>query len=75
MRQAGFHRNVFDIFTRVWQREVRAEQSRETFEQLYRKRFGDEAYEWVRGARRWLGKQSERQALIRYLSEDDPYSA
>ncbi len=44
------------------------------FEAIYTERFGPDDYAKVKAIREWLQTQSNRNMLIAYLLEKDPYS-
>lgn len=75
LKQSGLADKLNAIFTAPWQRKIRAESSRDTFEQLYRRKFGDSDYEKIREIRDWLHAHPHREALRAFLVADNPWSA
>ncbi|CAK7060764.1 zf-TFIIB domain-containing protein [Saezia sanguinis] len=75
LKKAGLAHQLNSIFTTPWQRKVRSESAKDTFEQMYRKKFGNEDYEKVKSVRAWLVAHPHRNALRAFLMAEDPWSA
>lgn len=69
LRDMGLLGNVHSIFTAVWQREIRAEDSRVAQARIYEKRFGPDGYAELRRIRDWLNEQPHKSAMLRFLSD------
>jgi Zn-finger nucleic acid-binding protein len=63
------------IFTRQWQKQLRDNDTKATFAQLYKDKFGEADYEKVKELRRWLNEHENKAELRSYLLAEDPYSA
>ncbi len=74
LREQGLHTNVHNVFTAVWQRKLRREETHETFERLYRERFGEESFGELQRIREWLYSQPQCDAMVRFLIDPDPFS-
>jgi Zn-finger nucleic acid-binding protein len=74
LRGRNLHDEIHLIFTEPWQTEARLEEARERLDAIYAKQFGDE-YEEVKRIRRWLENHPNRQKVLAFLSDADPYKA
>ncbi len=74
LREQGLHTNVHNVFTAVWQRKLRREDCAETFDRLYRERFGEAGFGELQRIREWLYSQPQRDAMLRFLIAPDPFS-
>ncbi|MDN3637704.1 zf-TFIIB domain-containing protein [Simiduia curdlanivorans] len=63
------------VLTRQWQKQIRADHAKQTFSDLYEKKFGTERYQKLKNFREWLMQQEDRSVLRAYLFADDPYAA
>ncbi|WP_165856111.1 zf-TFIIB domain-containing protein [Marinobacter sp. JSM 1782161] len=63
------------IFTDQWQQAIRTQSARETFEDIYQERFGEDDYRKARDVREWLRNNANRADLRAYILAEDPYSA
>jgi Zn-finger nucleic acid-binding protein len=73
LKDRNLHDEVYKIFTAPWQREIRLEEARRNFQARYSAKFGEQDYARVRQIKRWLNDHPERQALLAYLNDQDPY--
>jgi Zn-finger nucleic acid-binding protein len=60
------------IFTAPWQTAVRREDARVRLDAIYRQRFGAD-YEEVKRMRGWMAQHPERDTIVAYLADRDPY--
>jgi Zn-finger nucleic acid-binding protein len=69
-------RNLYDevhlVFTAPWQSAVRKEESRTRLDAIYRQRFGSD-YDEVRRIREWIYGHPERDHIIAFLTDPEPY--
>jgi Zn-finger nucleic acid-binding protein len=72
LKAHGLHDHLHQVATEPWQAEVRREETRAHLEALYRKRYGADYDEVVR-VRRWLGAHPERQSILAFLTDPDPF--
>ena len=54
----GLAGNLNSILTDSWQKRIRQEKTSDTFEQLYRSKFGDADYQKACDVREWLHNHS-----------------
>jgi len=73
LRTRGAHDEVHLFFMDIWQDKLRAEESRQRMEKMYRERFGEEDYAKLRDIRAWLEQHPQHGALVAYLTDRDPY--
>ena len=72
LKARGLHDHLHQVATEPWQAEVRREETRAHLEALYRKRYGADYDEVVR-VRRWLRTHPERQSILAFLTDPDPF--
>ena len=75
LKEAGVAGSLNHIVTRSWQHQLREKTAKEHFDELYRAKFGEEAYTKIKELRRWLQAQPNKADLRNYLLAEDPYSA
>ncbi len=75
LEAAGLHDEINQVFTQPWQKHIQDEQAALRLDRMYRERFGELDYEKVKGMREWLQGHPNRNMLIAYLLDKDPYSA
>jgi len=71
--ERNLHDNVNEFFTRPWQDDLHATETRNHLENLYLEKFGAEDYEHVRQIREWLKAHPRQGMLLAFLQADDPY--
>lgn len=67
------HDEIHRIFSTAWQNEVRREHMADKLDQVYQNRFGAGTYAKVVEMRDWLQAQPQREALLAFLQDQDPY--
>jgi Zn-finger nucleic acid-binding protein len=75
LHDRGLHDRVHLFFQDPWQRRLRAEETRQLLEKMYRERFGERDYARIREIRAWLHQHLLQGALVAYLTDKDPYRA
>lgn len=75
LKAEGLSGSLNAVVTSQWQKELRENSAREGFAEIYRNKFGDEAYSKIREMRAWLLSQENKSDLRAYLLAQDPYSA
>ncbi len=75
LKAEGFAGSLNTILTNHWQKSVREDQARATFDKLYRSKFGGESYDRVQEIRQWLEQHPCEDELKAFLMAVDPYSA
>ncbi|EIJ42688.1 hypothetical protein BegalDRAFT_1814 [Beggiatoa alba B18LD] len=74
LKDRNLHDEVDKIITDIWQKNVRLEASRQTFQTFYLQQFGQADYEEIQRIKAWLSQHPKRDALLNYLQIKDPYS-
>ncbi|WP_444920640.1 zf-TFIIB domain-containing protein [Microbulbifer sp. CnH-101-G] len=75
LKAEGLADSLNFLVTNEWQKKLRDSNARETFSEVYRKRFGEETYGKVKEFREWLQNQENKADITAYLVAEDPYSA
>jgi Zn-finger nucleic acid-binding protein len=73
LRQRGLHRRLHTITNEPWQRQLRAEERRATWEAIYTARFGADDYAEIQRVRAWLTEHPQQAMLLAFLTSPDPY--
>lgn len=73
LKKRNLHDDLHGIFTEFWQAGAKREQRKKKFQQIYVDRFGEEDYKKIRRIRHWLDTKANREELIAYLTDRDPY--
>ncbi|MCC6298791.1 MAG: zf-TFIIB domain-containing protein [Anaerolineales bacterium] len=71
--ELGLHDNVNEFFTRPWQDDLHAAETRNHLDKLYLEKFGAEDYERIKNVREWMNGHPRKGMLIAFLQSDDPY--
>lgn len=75
LKKSGLAGKLNSIFTAPWQRQIRSESSADTFEQLYREKFGESDYEKVKAFREWLLSHPQADSLKAFIVAENPWSS
>ena len=75
LKEAGIAGSLNSIVTQSWQQQLRAETTKDHFQQMYEAKFGTDVYTKVKALREWLYAQPQKSDLRAYLLAEDPYSA
>jgi Zn-finger nucleic acid-binding protein len=75
LKAAGLGDEINLIFTKPWQEKVQDEIAADRLAEMYLERFGTDDYERIKGIREWLGHHPNRNTLLAYLLDEDPYAA
>jgi Zn-finger nucleic acid-binding protein len=62
------------IFISQWQKSIRVNNSRITFSDIYKEKFGEETYTKAKEIREWLNNHPCKEDLRSYILADDPYT-
>lgn len=63
------------VVTQNWQRDIRKNNAKQNFSEIYAAKFGEENYSKIQDLRTWLSSQENKSDLRAYLLAEDPYSA
>lgn len=74
LKLEGLTEQLNEIFTDAYQAALRAAQVKESLDDMYRYKFGDAAYEDLKGMRSWLVSQGQRSDMLSFLMAQDPYT-
>lgn len=66
---------INEIFTQPWQKHIQDEIVAQKFDAMYLERFGENDYEKIKEIRTWLQERPNRNMLMAFLTDRDPYSA
>ncbi len=69
----NLHDNLNDFFTRSWQDNLRAVETKKNMENIYLLKFGADDYQHIQEVRVWLEDHPKRGMLLAFLQADDPY--
>ncbi|WP_050753735.1 hypothetical protein [Pseudobacteroides cellulosolvens] len=61
------------FFTKPWQSKLQAEMTKERLDQKYLESFGPESYEKIKDIRNWLYNHPQKDKLIHFILDYDPY--
>lgn len=74
LKAIDLHDELNQVFTIPWQRRIQNEISASKLRDMYLDRFGEDDYSKIKAIREWLLNNPNRNALIAYLKDDDPYT-
>ncbi len=72
LKKAGLAGKLNKIFTHVWQRKIREDETSSTLIALYEKEFGDH-YTDIKAFKKIIDSMNNKSQVIAYLISDDPY--
>ena len=73
LKEKDLHDEIHRIFSITWQKGVREGKMKEKLDALYAARFGDD-YAKARETREWIQSHPQKDALLVFLNDDDPYT-
>lgn len=73
LKERNLHDDVHAMFTAFWQAEAQKERRRKHLEEIYISRFGADDYVEITKIRAWLTSRPNRQELLAYLTDQDPF--
>jgi Zn-finger nucleic acid-binding protein len=73
LKSRNLHDDVNSMLTAFWQDEAQKEGRKKRMEQIYIGRFGNEDYAEIERIRTWLGTRQNKQELLAYLTDKDPF--
>jgi Zn-finger nucleic acid-binding protein len=74
LKRRNLHDDINAIFTAPWQNETRQEEARARLDAIYAKQFKED-YEEIKRIRRWLDGHPDRERIINFLNDADPFKA
>ena len=75
LKAADLHDEINKILTQPWQRHIDDETTFSRYDGMYRERFGADDYEKIKEIRKWLAEHPNRNSLIAFLLDKNPYSS
>ena len=75
MKKRNLHDDLNLMFTSFWQNEAQRLERKKKMEQIYVGRFGEEDYAEIKRIRFWLDTKTNREELIAYLIDKEPFDA
>lgn len=75
LKEEGLAGSLNAVLTSQWQRNIRINSTKDNFSEIYKDKFGADAYNQVKELREWLYQQPNKADLRAYLLAEDPYSA
>lgn len=73
LKKRNLHDDLNAMLTEFWQASARREARRKHLEQIYTQRFGTEDFEEIQRVRTWLDNHKNKQELIAFLTDTDPF--
>jgi len=74
LKAADLHAQINKFFTKPWQRQVASEEIASKMDALYLEKFSKSDYRKIQEIREWLQGNPNRNILIAFLLDQDPYS-
>jgi Zn-finger nucleic acid-binding protein len=75
LRKRNLHDDLHSMFTSFWQAEAHRQARKKRMEQIYIDRFGDNDYSEIKRIRLWLETKTNREELLAFLTDKNPYAA
>jgi Zn-finger nucleic acid-binding protein len=73
LKKRNLHDDLNSMLTAFWQAAARKEERTKKLEQIYINRFGVEDYAELKRIRTWLDRHENKQLLLAYLTDKDPF--
>ena len=73
LRERNLHDDLHAMFTSFWQDEAEKGARKKRLERIYMSRFGEDDYTEIERVRQWLATRPNRQELLAYLTDKDPF--
>lgn len=73
LRNAGIHNEIHKIATNVWQNNIRKEKIRKIMKKMYKEKFDAETIQRLNEVHNWVHGHSQKDEILSYLLDDDPY--
>ncbi len=74
LKARNLHDEIHRVFSTPWQKSLREGTLRKKMDGVYRRRFGEETYARACEIHAWLMAEEQRDALLAFLSDEQPYS-
>ena len=73
LKRRNLHDDLNSMLTAFWQTQAKKEARRKSMEQIYISRFGVDDYAEIKRVRIWLDANQNKQHLLAYLTDVDPF--
>ena len=73
LKKRNLHDDLNLMFTSFWQKEAKRLARKKKLEKIYVERFGEDDYAEIKRIRFWLEGKVNREGLLAYLTDRDPY--
>lgn len=73
LQDKNLHDEIHKIFSTSWQSQIRGDQMARKLDQVYENRLGSESYEKAKDIRHWIHSHPQKQVILAFLADDDPY--
>ena len=73
LKKRNLHDDLNLMFTSFWQKEAQREARKKKMEEIYIDRFGADDYTEIKRIRYWLDTKTNREELLAFLIDKDPY--
>jgi Zn-finger nucleic acid-binding protein len=75
LKKRNLHDDLNSMFTSFWQSGAQREARKKRMEEIYISRFGRDDYTEIKRIRWWLDTRVNREELLAYLIDKDPFDA
>jgi Zn-finger nucleic acid-binding protein len=75
LKKRNLHDDLNSMFTSFWQNEAQRTATKKKLEEIYIGRFGDDDYAEIKRMREWLDTKTNREELLAFLIDKNPYEA
>lgn len=75
LKNEGLAGSLNAVLTAHWQRNIRINNTKDNFNEIYKDKFGIDVYNQAKAFREWLCQQPNKADLRAYILAEDPYSA
>ena len=75
LKKRNLHDDLNSIFTSFWQTGAQREIRKKKLEEMYISRFGAEDYAEIKRVRLWLDTKTNKEELLAFLTDRDPFNA
>jgi Zn-finger nucleic acid-binding protein len=73
LQDKNLHDEIHKVFSTSWQSQIRGDQMASKLDQAYENRFGADSYTRAKETREWIQAHPQKQAILAFLSDDNPY--
>jgi len=74
LKVADLHDEINQFFTKSWQQDIQEKETASKFDTMFLEKFGESDYQKIKEVREWLQENPNRNNLIAFLLDKDPFS-